>query len=93
MIKKVLLKVATKLAELFADTKLNSSLCLIFNGMASMVAILFIVFFAIKMRGPLPWLGAAGCGCMMLANITDLFPFWLKLLAKKLAGDNEKNAN
>jgi len=90
MIKKILFKATTNLAELFSDTKLNSSLCLIFNGMASMVAILFIVFFAIKQRSPLFWLGAAGCSCMMLANITDLFPFWLKLLAKKLAGDNEK---
>jgi len=92
MIKKILFKAATKLADLFSDTNLNSSLCLIFNGMASMTAILFIVFFAIKLRGPLLWLGAAGCGCMMLANITDLFPFWLKLLAKKL-GDSEKNTD
>jgi len=90
MIKRVLLKVTIKLAELFSDTQLNSSLCLIFNGMASMVAILFIIFFAIKLHGPLFWLGAAGCGCMILANITDLFPFWLKLLAKKLGDSVEK---
>ena len=88
MIKKILFKATTKLADLFSDTNLNSSLCLIFNGMASMTAILFIVFFAIKLRGPLLWLGAAGCGCMLLANITDLFPFWLKLLAKKLDSEN-----
>ena len=81
----------SKAAELFGNSQLNSSLCLIFNGMASMIAIAFLVLFAIGKPDMLFWLGIAGCVCMILANITDLFPFWLKGIAKKLAGNNENH--
>jgi hypothetical protein len=91
MIKRVLFKATTKLAELFSDTQLNGSLCLIFNGMASMIAIVFLVLFAMGRTGTLLWLGFAGGLCMILANITDLFPFWLKGIAKKLSS-SEKNS-
>ena len=84
MINRVLIQFFTKMAELFDDYQLNSSLCLIFNGMASMIAIIFLVLFAMGKTGVLFWLGIAGCICMILANITDLFPFWLKGIAKKL---------
>ena len=84
MSEKNAVKLFTKAADLFDDTQLNSSLCLIFNGMASMVAIAFLVLFAMGKTGALFWLGIAGCVCMILANITDLFPFWLRGIAKKL---------
>jgi len=84
MSEKNTVKLFTKAADLFDDTQLNSSLCLIFNGMASMVAIAFLVLFAMGKTGALFWLGIAGCVCMILANITDLFPFWLRGIAKKL---------
>ena len=83
MIKSVLAQLFTKGAELFGDAQLNSSLCLIFNGMASMIAIVFLVLFAMGKSGALLWLGFAGCICIILANIIDLFPFWLKGVAKK----------
>lgn len=73
-----------KLAQMLDDQQLNSALCLIFNGMASMIAIVFIVLFIIGMTEPLLWLGIAGCFCMMVANTTDLYPVWLKKLAHKL---------
>ena len=82
MRKKVLLPFFMKAAELFGDYQLNSSLCLIFNGMASMAAIVFLVLFVLGKNELLFWLGIAGCICMILANITDLFPFWLKGIAK-----------
>jgi len=85
MSNKIFAQLFTKAAELFDDHQLNSSLCLIFNGMASMIAIVFLVLFAIGKTGSLFWLGVAGCICMILANITDLFPFWLKGIAKKLS--------
>ena len=88
MNEKIPVKIFTKAADLFDDAQLNSSLCLIFNGMASMVAIAFLVLFAMGKTGTLFWLGVAGCVCMVLANITDLFPFWLRGIAKKL--DNSK---
>jgi len=88
MSEKIPVKLFTKAADLFDDAQLNSSLCLIFNGMASMVAIAFLVLFAMGKTGTLFWLGVAGCVCMVLANITDLFPFWLRGIAKKL--DNSK---
>ena len=84
MNKKFLVQFFLKAAELFGDTQLNSALCLIFNGMASMIAIAFLVLFVMGKTGSLFWLGIAGCICMILANITDLFPFWLKGIAKKL---------
>ena len=84
MSEKTSVKLFTKAADLFDDTQLNSSLCLIFNGMASMVAIAFLVLFAMGKTEALFWLGIAGCVCMILANITDLFPFWLRGIAKKL---------
>ena len=80
-----------KAAELFGDYQLNSSLCLIFNGMASMVAIVFLVLFAMGKSELLFGLGMAGCICMVLANITDLFPFWLKGIAKKLDNSKEED--
>jgi|GEM_PF-2509228 len=91
MIKSVLAQLFAKGAELFGDAQLNSSLCLIFNGMASMIAIVFLVLFARGESGALFWLGVAGCIGMILANITDLFPFWLKGIAKKLDNGNAKN--
>jgi len=90
MIKRVLVRFFTKMAELFDDTQLNSSLCLIFNGMASMIAIVFLVLFVIGKSGALLWIGLVACICMILANITDLFPFWLKGIAKKLDSSNTK---
>ena len=84
MSEKNTVKLFTKAADLFDDTQLNSSLCLIFNGMASMIAIAFLILFAMGKTGALFWLGIAGCVCMILANITDLFPFWLRGIAKKL---------
>ena len=78
----------TKAGELFDDYRLNSSLCLIFNGMASMIAIVFLVLFAIGKTDFLFLLGVLGCFSMILANITDLFPFWIKGIVKKLR--NEK---
>jgi len=84
MSEKNTVKLFTKAADLFDDTQLNSSLCLIFNGMASMVAIAFLILFAMGKTCALFWLGIAGCVCMILANITDLFPFWLRGIAKKL---------
>ena len=84
MNKKFFIRFAMKAAELFDDSRLNSSLCLIFNGMASMVAIAFLVLFAMGKAGALFELGITGCICMVMANITDLFPFWLKGIAEKL---------
>jgi len=84
MVKRILAQFFIKMAELLDDTQLNSSLCLIFNGMASMIAIIFLVLFAVGKTNSLFWLGIAGCICMVLANITDLFPFLLKGIAKKL---------
>lgn len=69
-------------AKLLDEPRLNSSLCLIFNGMASMIAIIFIVMFLIGHREHLLLLGVIGCVAMTLANTTDLFPFWLKGMAK-----------
>ena len=83
MSKKTVVRFFTKAAELFNDTQLISALCLIFNGMASMIAIVFLVLFAAGKTGSLFWLGIAGCACMILANITDLFPFWLRGIVKK----------
>ena len=80
----------TKAAKLFSDSQLNSSLCLIFNGMASMLAIAFLVLFLMGKTEPLLGLGAAGCVSMVLANITDLFPFWLKGIAKRLESNSGK---
>jgi len=91
MSKKNLSQFFTKAAELFSDSQLNSSLCLIFNGMASMIAIAFLVLFLIGKTGALFWLGIAGCLCMILANITDMFPFWLKGIAKKVANSSEEH--
>ena len=90
MIKSVLVKLFTRGADLFGDAQLNSSLCLIFNGMASVIAIVFLVLFAMGKSGALLWLGFAACICMILANITDLFPFWLKGTAKKLDDGGKK---
>ena len=89
MSEKIHVKLFMKAADLFDDAQLNSSLCLIFNGMASMVAIAFLVLFAMGKTGTLFWLGVVGCVCMVLANITDLFPFWLRGIAKKLAKRNK----
>ena len=89
MSEKIAVRLFAKAADLFDDAQLNSSLCLIFNGMASMVAIAFLVLFAMGKTGALFWLGLAGCVCMVLANITDLFPFWLRGIAKKLAKSNK----
>ena len=91
MNKKLLVQFFLKSAELFGDSQLNSSLCLIFNGMASMAAIAFLILFAMGKTGPLFWLGIAGCICMILANITDIFPFWLKGIAKKLDNSRKKS--
>ena len=89
MNKKISVMLFAKAADLFDDSQLNSSLCLIFNGMASMVAIAFLVLFAMGKTGTLFGLGVAGCACMVLANITDLFPFWLRGIAKKLTKSNK----
>ena len=89
MSKKIPVKLFKKAADLFDDAQLNSSLCLIFNGMASVVAIAFLVLFAMGKTGTLFGLGVAGCACMVLANITDLFPFWLRGIAKKLTKSNK----
>ena len=88
---KMPVKLLAKAADLFDDAQLNSSLCLIFNGMASMVAIAFLVLFAMGKTGALLELGVAGCACMILANITDLFPFWLRGIAKKLSNNNKES--
>ena len=85
MNKENIAKLFSKAAELFGEAHLNSSLCLIFNGMASMIAIAFLVLYAMGREELLLWLGFGGCICMILANLTDLFPFWLKGIAKKLA--------
>ena len=69
-------------AKILDEPHLNSSLCLIFNGMASMIAIVFIILFIIDKNEPLLLLGISGCVAMTLANIVDLFPFWLNGLAK-----------
>ena len=71
-----------KAAKILDKPHLNSSLCLIFNGMASMIAIVFIILFIIDKRDPLLLLGFSGCISMTLANIVDLFPFLLTGLAK-----------
>ena len=89
MSEKITIKLFMKAADLFDDAQLNSSLCLIFNGMASMVAIAFLVLFAMGKTGTLFGLGVAGCVCMVLANIMDLFPFWLRGIAKKMAHSNK----
>ena len=86
---KIPARLFAKAADLLDHAQLNSSLCLIFNGMASMVAIAFLVLFAMGKTGTLFWLGAVGCVCMVLANITDLFPFLLRGIAKKLAHSNK----
>jgi len=88
---KFVVRFFNRAAELFGDSQLNSSLCLIFNGMASMAAIAFLVLFVIGKKESLFWLGIVGCICMVLANITDLFPFWLKGIAKKLENSSKKN--
>ncbi|WKY43749.1 hypothetical protein Q5O14_14080 [Eubacteriaceae bacterium ES2] len=75
-------------AKFLDEPGLNSSLCLIFNGMASMIAIVFIVIFMIGNREPLLLLGVLGCTAMTLANITDLFPFWLRKMAKAATKKN-----
>jgi len=89
MKKKFLIPLFEQAARLFDEPNLNSSLCLIFNGMASMIAIIFLVLFAIGKTGALFYIGVAGCFCMILANITDLIPFWLKSIAKKMGSNNE----
>ena len=78
-----------KAAILFDEPNLNSSLCLIFNGMASMIAIAFLILYFMGKTSTLFYLGIGGFFCMMLANITDLIPFWLKSIAKKI--DSGKN--
>lgn len=77
-------KIKEQASRLYEDRDLTSSLCLIFNGIASMIAILFLVFYIIGYTVPLLWLGIAGCVCMVLANTTDIIPFWLGALKKKL---------
>ena len=91
MSKRFSVQLFSKVAELFGDSKLNSSLCLIFNGMASKIAISFLVLFAMGKTEALLWLGIVGCTSMALANATDLFPFWLKGVANKLAIAEKKN--
>ena len=88
MRKKLSVRLFTRAADIFGDSQLNSSLCLILNGMASMIAIAFLVLFTMRKTEALFWLGLAGCICMVLANITDLFPFWLNGIAKKLDRHN-----
>ena len=80
-----------KFAKLLDEPKLNSSLCLIFNGIASMVAIIFLVYFVMARANWLLWLGIGGCVCMMLANTTDLFPFWINSIAKKIESSRKSN--
>ena len=89
--KKIFVRFFTRIAELFDDSQLNSSLCLIFNGMASIIAIVFLILFIMGKTESLLWLGFAGCLCMILANITDLFPFWLRGIAKKLTNNRYEN--
>ncbi|MFV0400157.1 MAG: hypothetical protein ACK5LX_05990 [Oscillospiraceae bacterium] len=75
-----------KAAEVLDEPRLNSSLCLIFNGMASMVAIVFLVLYFTGNRGALLPLGCSGVLCMLLANTTDLFPYFLNGIVKRLGG-------
>ena len=84
MVKRIIAQFFMKAAKLLDEPHLNSSLCLIFNGMASMAAIVFIVLFVIGKTEPLLVLGIAGCICMTLANTTDMFPFWLNSVARKI---------
>jgi len=76
-----------RLSKLFDEPQLNSALCLIFNGMASMIAIVFLVLFITGKTRALLWLGGSGCVCMILANTTDLFPLFLSSIAKKIDVD------
>ena len=71
------LRALSGLNNLLNDHTLNSSLCLIFNGMASVIAIIFLIFFVIGNTKPLLWLGIAGCLSMTLANTIDILFYWL----------------
>ena len=84
---KFIAKLLLKGSRLFDEPQLNSSLCLIFNGMASMIAIAFIVLYILGKTEPLLLLGFTGCLCMILANVTDLFPMFLRGMAKKFDKD------
>ena len=55
------------------------------------IAIAFLILYATGKTESLVWLGVAGCFCMLLANTTDLFPFWLNGIAKKLANISKQN--
>lgn len=74
-----------KIYDVFKEPNLNKSLCLIYNGIASMISIAFIVmFFMGKTQGMLI-IGIAGCISITLANVTDLIPSGIKRLAKKIS--------
>jgi hypothetical protein len=73
-------KMVTKVSKCKDDQYLSNVLCLMFNGTASIVSIIFLVLFITGKTGALLWLGLGGCVCITLANTTDLFPFWLKKL-------------
>jgi len=77
-------KIFSKASKRTDEQHFNSVLCLMFNGMASIIAIVFLILFIAGKTGALLWLGFAGCACMTLANTTDLFPFWLGRIVKKL---------
>lgn len=77
-----------KAAKVIDEPRLSSSLCLIFNGMASMVAIVFLLFYFSGKTEPLMPLGWSGALCMVLANTTDLFPYFLNGIVKRLGGSD-----
>ena len=78
-------KIFSRASKRSDEQYFNGVLCLMFNGMASVIAIVFLILFITGKTGTLLWLGFAGCACMTLANTTDLFPLWLSQIAKKLA--------
>ena len=85
MSKATIASIFVRAANLLDEPHLNSTLCLIFNGIASIIAIIFLVLFFGKSTASLLGLGIAGCICMVLANITDLLPSGLNKIARKIS--------
>lgn len=85
--RQIFIRLLLRSAKLLDKQNLNNALGLIFNGIASMIAIVFIVMFIVGYKPPLLLLGILGCVTMTLANVADLFPFWLKKMAQALDKD------
>lgn len=77
-------KILISFSKLLNEPKLNKSLCLIFNGAATIIAIIFIVLSIMDYTSPLMILGICGCTLIILANVTDMLPSLLVKMAKRI---------